>query len=453
MSPSQNHNGSAPVASLHQILVVDDDPVSAEATKDFLESKGFFPGIANSGGQAYSYLRMHKVDFVILKLILPDESGFEICERIKRDFEWTPVLIFSEINLDASRELAIRVRADGYLTRPADNERLLSTVKQISATLWKRYEETRDLRNGHEVALDDTAVGMAPPSGLKLGDDEGSSLAIDGKKAERIHFRCSCGNPIDAKYKDRGRFIFCSQCQERARVPQCSDQDFLDRSTADAESAGPSDPMKFVTVRCQNCNTFFRLYNSSLEVNKRCPRCHKEQEGSLSIKGVPLSKAALASSMRLLRICSGKQKGKKILLPNKEVILGKGKGAHIKFPAPNMEDKHCTLKPVEKGIIVKDLGTVSGTWINGDRITEKALLPPTGVLQVGALLLRLLAKDRSTDQVSKQIQKWSVQEQEANANGEDIYRQNISVAAEAAAVIEMHWDASRKKLLEQQENS
>ena len=428
---------------LNSILVIDDDPETAEATKQFLTEKGYYVNLASSGGQAYGHLRMHKADFVILKLILPDESGFEICDRIKRDYEWTPVLVWSEINLDASRQLAVRVRADGYLTRPCEFDLLLKTLKDIAKTVWMRYEESRIKHNSDE-SPDDTTIGMSPQLDSQSGIN-GSEVKT--RTVEVIHFHCNCGKQIDAKYRDRGRFIFCASCQERVRVPQCSDQDFLDRSSQNEDDAvAPSDPMKFVTVRCQNCGTFFRLYSAALKVNKTCPRCHQEQTGSLSIKGVPLSKAALASSMRLLRICSGKQKGKKILLPDKEVILGKGKGAHLKHNAPNLEDHHCTLKPVEEGIVVRDLGSVSGTWVNGDRVEGKAILPPNGVLQVGALLLRLLAKERSVEDAVKRIQKWSVEEEEASASGEDVYRQSISIPQEAAAIIEMYWDVSRKKL-------
>ncbi len=447
-------------AKIYSILLVDDDPETALETKEYLDSQGYFVKIVGNGGQAHSQLRVEKSDFVILKLILPDESGFEICERIKREFQWLPVLIWTEITLEVARRLAEHVQADGYLTRPCELDLLKQTIVKVSNALWEKYEESKmdantSLKSDKKrVAIASEQSGSHPAlvQEFSINSPE-TDPSLEKKKNITIRFRCSCDKELHTSIKNRGRFIYCTRCQERIRVPNYTDQDFIDESTDEGEeTAHASDPMKFVSIRCQYCSTLFRLYTSELSTNRVCPRCHKSQTGALSIKGIPLARAALASSMRLLRICSGEQKGKKLLLPEKKVVLGKGKKASLQFPDPKLEDRHCILLPVEKGVLVKDLDSASGTFINEKRIEGKALLRPRYVLRVGDIQLRLLAKDRSTEDAMKRIQKWSAEEDAASENGDQVFRHNISVPVEAAAVIEMHWDYSRKKRLEERGN-
>ncbi len=439
---------------VYSILLVDDDPTTSEETKNYLDRKGYLAKIVQNGGQAHSQLRIEKADVVILKLILPDESGFEICERIKREFPWTPVLIWTEITLEASRRLAAHVQADGYLTRPCDLELLEETMNKVTKVVWERYEKSKlDGNSSEESDRNRYAISS------ELSDDEiesessTSDVNSPSKKPQSIRFRCKCGKELRTKLKNQGRFIYCNRCKDRVRVPDFNEQSFIDDAVStDEELTKGSDPLKFVSIRCQNCLTLFRLYSTKLTTNPICPRCAHPQTGALSIKGIPLSQAALASSMRLLRICTGENTGKKLLLPENKIVLGKGKKAKLRFQDPEIEDLHCILKPVANGILVKDLESATGTWINEKKIEGQALLPPRGLLQVGSVILRLLSKNRSTADAMKRIQNWSIEEEEASKNSEQIFRHNISIPTEAAAVIEMHWDYFRKQRMKQQAN-
>src|SRR5262245_60766976 len=70
-------------AIVHRILVVEDDAETAAFLKTFLEHEKFEVTIAKDAGQAHSIFVMKKPDFVVLDLILPGETGFEVCERLK----------------------------------------------------------------------------------------------------------------------------------------------------------------------------------------------------------------------------------------------------------------------------------------------------------------------------------------------------------------------------------
>ena len=169
--------------TVNLILLVEDDIDAAQTTKMILERHGMTVKVAKDGGQAQSFFVMQKPDLVILDLILPGESGFEICDRLKHTDETIPVIILTAIDSDESRALAKRVGADDYLTKPVDPERLLTTIRSVAKEVWSRsrLEETKD-------------------SGL-------------------VRFSCICGKRFRVSSAHKGRGMTCPQCGEPMTVP------------------------------------------------------------------------------------------------------------------------------------------------------------------------------------------------------------------------------------------
>jgi two-component system OmpR family response regulator len=174
-------NISVPV---NLVLIVEDDPEAAEFMKGQLERHHVKVRIAKDGGQAQATFSMHKPDFVILDLILPGESGFEICERFKSADAAVPVLVVSEMDREDSRELAQRVGADGYLTKPLDPQSLVEMVREIAERVWQKTH----------------------------GDAE-----VD---TTRIRFTCVCGKKFKVSSTHRGKTLTCPQCGEPLTVPR-----------------------------------------------------------------------------------------------------------------------------------------------------------------------------------------------------------------------------------------
>jgi DNA-binding response OmpR family regulator len=165
------------------VLLVEDDVDSAQTSKLILERNGFSVKIAKDGGQAQSSFVLQKPDFVILDLILPGESGFEICDRLKHSDRSIPILIFTAIDSDESRALAARVGADEYLTKPVTPERLVETIHRVAKNVWvKRREE-------------------------------------EAKESDRVRFACVCGKRFKVSSAHKGRSMTCPQCGEPMTVP------------------------------------------------------------------------------------------------------------------------------------------------------------------------------------------------------------------------------------------
>lgn len=170
---------------VNHILVVEDEQDTAFFLKTLLEEHAYHVTVAKDGGQAHSSFSMLKPDFVILDLIMPQESGFEICERMKQKESDVPILILTAIDSPESRQLAHRVGADGYLVKPFDPDELLELIKVISDDVW-------------EHAHSETASNTPE---------------------KHIHFFCPCGKRIKVKVKHRGRTLTCPACKDALIVP------------------------------------------------------------------------------------------------------------------------------------------------------------------------------------------------------------------------------------------
>ncbi len=170
----------------HRILVVDDYAPTANAIKDYLEERGYSVTLAKDGGQAHSEFALAKPDVVVLDLILPGESGFEICDRIKRIHEHIPVIVLSAIPMQKSKRLALSIGADAYMVKPCDPEKLMQTINRISQRNWLQSREPKPKRDRTE---------------------------------NRIHFDCECGKKLKARLAHRGRTMICSDCGNKLIVP------------------------------------------------------------------------------------------------------------------------------------------------------------------------------------------------------------------------------------------
>ncbi|HLJ10697.1 MAG TPA: FHA domain-containing protein [Planctomycetaceae bacterium] len=93
--------------------------------------------------------------------------------------------------------------------------------------------------------------------------------------------------------------------------------------------------------------------------------------------------------MHSLIVQTGKHKGKKIVLPDKEVIIGRDETSFIRMTSTDVSRQHCSLTPTAKGLLVRDLGSQNGTIVNRVRIEVETLLQPGDLLQIGPIQFEL----------------------------------------------------------------
>lgn len=117
------------------ILVVDDEEHLAVGIKFNLEAEGFKVSTAGEGLAALKVIEDESdpVDLVVLDLMLPGMSGYEVCEQIRDNGRHMPVLMLSARTLSEDRTRGFDVGASQYLVKPFELEELISRIKNLLA--------------------------------------------------------------------------------------------------------------------------------------------------------------------------------------------------------------------------------------------------------------------------------------------------------------------------------
>ncbi|QEG21453.1 response regulator transcription factor [Mariniblastus fucicola] len=117
------------------ILVVDDEEHLAIGIKFNLEAEGFQVSTAGNGPEALALLdsAQRPIDLIVLDLMLPGMSGYEVCEQLRASGNFMPVLMLSARTLTEDKTRGFDVGANQYLVKPFELEELLSRIKNLLA--------------------------------------------------------------------------------------------------------------------------------------------------------------------------------------------------------------------------------------------------------------------------------------------------------------------------------
>ena len=114
-----------------RILIVEDEKHLAEALAHNLKFEGYTPVVAGDGETALEKLAGEEFDLVVLDVMLPGVSGFEVCDRIREAGNRVPVLFLTARNTDADRLAGLRHGGDDYMTKPFLLEELVLRIRGI----------------------------------------------------------------------------------------------------------------------------------------------------------------------------------------------------------------------------------------------------------------------------------------------------------------------------------
>ena len=131
-----------------KLLIVDDDPMNLDMLARRLERQGYAVGTASSGREALIYINKHPLDLVLLDHNMPDMSGLEVLQSIRRTQGPSdlPVIMVTAVSEANTIVTALNLGANDYITKPVD---LAVAVARINAQLTRRAAE-RDLRDADQ---------------------------------------------------------------------------------------------------------------------------------------------------------------------------------------------------------------------------------------------------------------------------------------------------------------
>src|SRR5262245_19487362 len=115
-----------------RILVVEDEPAIAESIAYSLRRDGFTVTVAKALSEAERELAHGgAVDLVVLDLMLPDGSGFDIIGQLRRGHAGTAVIVLSSRDGEADRVAALETGADDYVTKPFSPREIVARVRAV----------------------------------------------------------------------------------------------------------------------------------------------------------------------------------------------------------------------------------------------------------------------------------------------------------------------------------
>jgi DNA-binding response OmpR family regulator len=114
-----------------RLLIAEDEPAIREGLCDALESDGFRVTATASGPDALRAFREHGADLLLLDIMMPGLSGYEVCRELRRENARVPILMLSAKGGEIDKVLGLELGADDYLTKPFGVRELLARVHAL----------------------------------------------------------------------------------------------------------------------------------------------------------------------------------------------------------------------------------------------------------------------------------------------------------------------------------
>src|SRR3954468_243394 len=115
-----------------RLLLAEDDLKLAQALDRGLRRAGYGVDVAHDGDAALLNARVYDYDCVVLDVMLPGASGFQVCRTLRDEERWSPVLLLTARDQVADRIRGLDAGADDYLVKPFDFGELLARLRALT---------------------------------------------------------------------------------------------------------------------------------------------------------------------------------------------------------------------------------------------------------------------------------------------------------------------------------
>ena len=167
------------------ILVVDDEESGRQTLESILESEGYHIEMAENGIQALEKAKIFLPDVILLDVMMPGMTGFEVCERVRNDplLAEIPIIVLTALDDRESLLTALKAGADDFISKPFDRFELRARL--LGITRLNRYRKlTEERSNLHEAhtqllgAYEATIEGWTHALDLRDKETEGHSQRV-----------------------------------------------------------------------------------------------------------------------------------------------------------------------------------------------------------------------------------------------------------------------------------
>jgi DNA-binding response OmpR family regulator len=122
------------------VLIVDDEPNIVRSLEFLMTKAGYEVRVARDGEQALSEIAKAPPDLVLLDAMMPKRDGFDVCQTIRGNPDWTGirVIMLTAKGRDIEREKGLAMGADDYITKPFSTREVVAQVEKILGSKERR---------------------------------------------------------------------------------------------------------------------------------------------------------------------------------------------------------------------------------------------------------------------------------------------------------------------------
>ena len=126
----QGDTAATDITEAQHILLVEDDAVLADVTKEYLQMNGFKVSVENDGAAAVERILQEQPDLLILDVMLPGKDGIDICKEVRKNFH-NPIVMLTARTDEIDQLLGLEIGADDYLCKPVKPRLLQARIKAM----------------------------------------------------------------------------------------------------------------------------------------------------------------------------------------------------------------------------------------------------------------------------------------------------------------------------------
>ncbi len=116
-----------------KVLIVDDEPNIVTSLEYLMKKSGYEVSIARNGDEALALIGSFLPDVVLLDVMMPRKSGYEVCQQIRERPDWRhiKVVMLSAKGREAEVNKGLSLGADTYVTKPFSNQELITKIDEL----------------------------------------------------------------------------------------------------------------------------------------------------------------------------------------------------------------------------------------------------------------------------------------------------------------------------------
>ncbi|MFO8030780.1 MAG: response regulator transcription factor [Cyclonatronaceae bacterium] len=147
------------------ILIVEDEPSLIFTLKDTLENEGFQTLIAENGQEALDIVEETQPDLMILDVMLPGMSGFDVCRKVREKNMIFPIIILTARDQEIDKVTGLNIGADDYITKPFGVKELLARIQARLRRSEMPGEKNPEIIKLGEITIDLKEAVVRRPDG------------------------------------------------------------------------------------------------------------------------------------------------------------------------------------------------------------------------------------------------------------------------------------------------